>query len=318
MDNETTSKNPKEALNSVQRFGIRRFIDAALISSINPSQSHCSLGDACFNLSCFVEAIAAYEESLRIDPLNGKAHIGLGMSHYYRREFDKAVQHIERGLSLFHADPMAHYILGLSYGALAQYQAAIGPFITCARGNPNNSRLHYQLGLAYLNVGLRDQVLDEHRILTTLDQNLAQRLCGLIAACQTKEITQPEAVTAYMPPLHELRMCFMPAHLQGGVDSYDEFHGLSWFLEAVFNADTEAKKCCYAGMGCLRIECWNVGFKVLEDSIELAPDDVEALSLLAEEYDIQEERTKYAKILKNLKKLCPNRTVYHDNSSHLY
>ena len=103
--NQTSNKEIN--LNSRQMEAVGNILNAATEKQ-DQALRHCWLGEACFNLSCFPEAIAAYTESLRLDPEDhGITHYQLALSYYKSQRFAEAIQHIEKMLTLSPGAPDA-------------------------------------------------------------------------------------------------------------------------------------------------------------------------------------------------------------------
>lgn len=68
------------------------------------------------------------------------------------------------------------YEKGMANQASGHFADAIQDFQQAVRLNPGLSKAHYSLGLTYLEVDNREGVINQHRILSRLDPNLAAKL----------------------------------------------------------------------------------------------------------------------------------------------
>jgi tetratricopeptide (TPR) repeat protein len=108
--------------------------------------SHYNIANNYFDLKKYAEAIAAYRQSIDLDP-------------------DR---------------PESRNNLALAYGALDRLPEAIAELEQALKLNPEYAAAHYNLGVAYLQSGKKQQAGEQQRALTKLDAELARRLETLI------------------------------------------------------------------------------------------------------------------------------------------
>lgn len=72
----------------------------------------------------YEKAIEEYEYLLRKMPDNPMIYNNLGIIHYYKNDFEKAVKYLSKEVEL-HSNPNSYLILGLSYGRLKRYSEAV-------------------------------------------------------------------------------------------------------------------------------------------------------------------------------------------------
>lgn len=68
------------------------------------------------------------------------------------------------------------YVHGNSLAEQGRIEEAIVNYTEALRINPDFAEAHFFLGLAYLMIGNRDSALEEHKILKTINPNLANTL----------------------------------------------------------------------------------------------------------------------------------------------
>jgi Tetratricopeptide repeat len=105
------------------------------------------------------EAIKAFKESIKLNPDVAEAHYGLGYSNFRLGRFREAADAFKKATALA----------------------------------PGMAKAHYGLSLAYQELGLETGLMDEYRILETLDKSLAKKLaqtfpqynfsCRLVRGC---------------------------------------------------------------------------------------------------------------------------------------
>ena len=102
-------------------------------------------------------AIATLERALSIDPNNGMAHFGLGMSLSDRSaEYDRALLHLRRSIELDSTNPTAHYIAGRILTAQGHLEEALEALQISLELSPNLADAHYRIALVYARLGDRE------------------------------------------------------------------------------------------------------------------------------------------------------------------
>jgi superkiller protein 3 len=70
----------------------------------------------------------------------------------------------------------AHYGLGLEYFRAGKMEEASKAFKKAVTVNPRMAKAHYGLALTYQDMGKQNLLLEEYRVLQTLDAPLAKKL----------------------------------------------------------------------------------------------------------------------------------------------
>jgi tetratricopeptide (TPR) repeat protein len=87
------------------------------------------------------EAVAAFAESIRLNPENADAHINLGFVLASQEKIDEAIAHYERALRLkpeiVPENAEAMNDLGVLYGRKGRIHEALEMFEKAVRANPN-------------------------------------------------------------------------------------------------------------------------------------------------------------------------------------
>src|ERR1044071_4836295 len=101
------------------------------------------------------EAVAAFQEALKLDPDLAEAHfrLGLGYESTGKREeaeseFKKAIAAYKKYLEDNRDDAEAHYDLGQAYAALGQYSEAIREYREATKLKEDDPDMYYDLGVA--------------------------------------------------------------------------------------------------------------------------------------------------------------------------
>jgi Flp pilus assembly protein TadD len=109
------------------------------------------------------EAVASFEEALKLDPELAEAHfrLGLGYEALGKREeaeaeYKKAVEAYKKYLADNENDPEAHYDLGQTYAGLGQYSEAIREYRLATKLKEDDPDIFYDLGVAYTKLAQYD------------------------------------------------------------------------------------------------------------------------------------------------------------------
>ncbi len=138
-------------------------------------------------------AIQSYLQSIKLEP--GSAEVHLGLAHaYLKLEKDReALRAFKESIKLNPALAETHYGLGFSNFRLGRFRDAADAFKKAIALEPKMAKAHFGLGLAYQELGMTLALMDEYRILETLDRSLAKKLaqtfpqfnfsCRLVRGC---------------------------------------------------------------------------------------------------------------------------------------
>ena len=139
-------------------------------------------------------AVAAYLQSIELQPDSAEAHLSLGLAYLKLEKNKDAAKAFKDSVRLQPDVSEAQYGLGLAYFRLARHKDAADAFKRATVLRPDMAKAHYGLALAYQELGKNDALIAEFRILETLDPILAKRLsqafpesnlpCGVQARCK--------------------------------------------------------------------------------------------------------------------------------------
>jgi Flp pilus assembly protein TadD len=109
------------------------------------------------------EAVAAFNEALKLDPDLAEAHfrLGLGYEALDKREeaeaqYKKAVEAYKKHLDQNPDDSEAHYNLGQAYAGLGQYSEAIREYRHATKLKTDDPDIYYDLGVAHTKLAQYD------------------------------------------------------------------------------------------------------------------------------------------------------------------
>ncbi|HET9525983.1 MAG TPA: tetratricopeptide repeat protein [Pyrinomonadaceae bacterium] len=163
--------------------------------AVNPAMDLYATGRNRFDAGDFKGAVEAYREAVKLEP--GSAEVFLNLAHaYLKLEKDAdAIKAFRQSLKLNPDQPETLYGLGLAAFRARRFGEAADAFKKATILSPKMAKSHYGLSLAYQELGDTNGVLDQYRILETLDKKLARKLAetfpqynfacrGVLRGCQ--------------------------------------------------------------------------------------------------------------------------------------
>jgi tetratricopeptide (TPR) repeat protein len=146
----------------------------------NSAATYFSRGLRCHDLGRWHKAIEAFKKATVIKPDYELAYFGLGIVYSQLETWEDALTSFQKVVELSPDYAAAYLGLGIAYTMLGRNRDAVHVCRKAIRIKPGYAQAHYALGLNYLMLGNRASALEEHKILETLDQDLATELIGLI------------------------------------------------------------------------------------------------------------------------------------------
>jgi len=116
-----------------------------------------------------LQAIAAYERVLELDPEHAAAHINLGTLYYNRQDYKAAEEHYRRALQIDPRYALAHFDLGNVLDETGRVAEAIETYLTALQLAPTYADAHYNLALAYEKIKEPRKALRHWQAYTKLD-----------------------------------------------------------------------------------------------------------------------------------------------------
>lgn len=116
-----------------------------------------------------VQAIAAYQRVLELDPEHAAAHINLGTLHYNRQDYTLSEKHYRAAIAADSRYALAYFDLGNVLDETGRVAEAIQAYNTALQLAPTYGDAHYNLALAYEKVREPRQALKHWRAYVKLD-----------------------------------------------------------------------------------------------------------------------------------------------------
>jgi tetratricopeptide (TPR) repeat protein len=132
-----------------------------LACTTDNATAHYELGMAMFYQGRIEEAVAQYNETLRIDPGYESAHNNLGNILFQQGRTGEAVIQFSEALSINPSDAEAHYNLGNAVFSDGRIDEAITQYRAALQINPSYADAHNNLGKALIEQGRDSEAIDE-------------------------------------------------------------------------------------------------------------------------------------------------------------
>ena len=107
-------------------------------------------GNAHANLNQLDEALAAYEETLKLNPNKAGAYTNIGVVYYQLGKLDEAIAQLKKALEVDPKDAETTYMLGAAYVQKQDLVEAETAFTQALELNPDLAAAHIGLGNVYL------------------------------------------------------------------------------------------------------------------------------------------------------------------------
>ena len=105
-------------------------------------QLYYTRGLACLKLRKTKEAIADFNDAIRLNPQMSSAYVNRGLAYSSEKLYDKAIADYTAGLAVNSQNASAYYRRGLAYDHSAKYRAALADYQMAQRLNPSGSKLY--------------------------------------------------------------------------------------------------------------------------------------------------------------------------------
>jgi tetratricopeptide (TPR) repeat protein len=148
----------------------------ALQINPNSAEIHNNLGNALAQEGKIQEATSHFTQALQINPNFAEAHNNLGNVLAQQGKIQEAANHYSQALRINPYYAEAHYSLGEFLVRQGKLQEGIFHLTQALRTKPDLAEAHFSLGIAYLRTGNREWAMEEHKILKTINPDMANAL----------------------------------------------------------------------------------------------------------------------------------------------
>jgi len=160
-------------------YGLKRYAEAlaafdqALRLDPNLVLAYLGKGFALLHLERYAEVLAAYEQALRLDPNLVLAYLGKGFVLGYLERYAEALAACEQAIRLDPNLAPAYYHKGNALHGLKRYEEALAAYDQALRLDPNNARTYYHKGTVLGDLKRYEEALAAYEQALRLDPNLA-------------------------------------------------------------------------------------------------------------------------------------------------
>ncbi len=148
----------------------------------------------------YVEAAAAFKRITEKDRNNAEAFYELGNSYFRMSRVKDAMKAYQRAVELKPDHYLAYNNLGTAQHSLRQFEEAKKSYEAALRVNPDYPEALLGLGVAYLELKDQDGALEQHRRLTGIDAERADKLYSYISQKKiTLEVLNGRALSLPRP-----------------------------------------------------------------------------------------------------------------------
>jgi tetratricopeptide (TPR) repeat protein len=176
--------------------------------------AHYNLGVALAQTGKTGEAIAHYEQALRIKPGFVEVHYNLGMALAQTGKTGEAIAHFEQALRIKPDFAKAHNNLGMALAQTGKIEEAIAHFKQALQVNPDFAEAHGNLGIALAHVGRLPEAIVQYGQALRINPDFAEAH-GNLGNALVQAGRVPEAILQYEQALR-IKPDYAEAHYNLG------------------------------------------------------------------------------------------------------
>ena len=138
---------------------------------LSRAEMHYNAGVKLMDQGKLKEAIAEYDEAIRLNPKYALAYNNRGSAYYELGQYERAIQDFDEAIRLNPEFAGAYYNRGNAYHGLGQYERAIEDYGEAIRINPEFAEAYHNRGITYKLQGKKLQAIADFEKFITLTDN---------------------------------------------------------------------------------------------------------------------------------------------------
>ena len=107
------------------------------------ANSACTKGQSCLERGDYDGAIAAFTETIRLDPQSAEAHFNRGFAYGQKSEWDEEINDCNEAIRLDPKNAVTYFNRGFAYGQKGDFDKEIADYTEAIRLNPSDSLPYY-------------------------------------------------------------------------------------------------------------------------------------------------------------------------------
>jgi Tfp pilus assembly protein PilF len=148
---------------------------------INPrnAEANNNLGYVFYKMGRYQEAMVQFQQALQLDPRFAEAHFNLGTVLLQQGQWDEATAHFQQALQINPNYEIARNNLGFVFLQTGRYQEAMVQFQQALQINPYDAGARFNLGFVLLRLGRADEAVVHYQRALQLNPGSVNILTGL-------------------------------------------------------------------------------------------------------------------------------------------
>jgi tetratricopeptide (TPR) repeat protein len=143
--------------------------DQAIRLDPNNADAYNNKGVDLYDLKRYEEAIVAYDQAIRLDPNNADAYYNKGNTLYDLKRYEEAIAACDQAIYLNSNDADAYKNKSIALYDLRRYEEAIAAYDQVIRLNPNDAIAYYNKGIALNNLKRYEEAIGVYDQATRLN-----------------------------------------------------------------------------------------------------------------------------------------------------
>jgi len=135
-----------------------------------------NLGIMYSKLEKYQESIETFNQALKVRPDYDLAYFNIGLNYFKMKKYKEAVEAFTKFVEITPDNADAWHNIGVGYMQLKKFDLALEPLRKCIELRTDYGTAYYNLAICYLNLKDDYSAREVYKELSSIDQNLAQKL----------------------------------------------------------------------------------------------------------------------------------------------